>query len=92
MMRSPRTLARVGPGGVSHSAGPVSILDPTERLANVGSQSTALREGAMKCLCRISLAEKKLDMLIDGALAFDLDGYLREMKRRQRKHGRKRKH
>jgi hypothetical protein len=91
MMRSPRTLAHVGPGGVSHSAGPLSILDPTERLAIVNSHSTTIKEGAMTYLCLISLAEKKLYALIGGALAYDLDNYLREMKRRERKHGHKRK-
>jgi hypothetical protein len=45
----------------------------------------------MKYLCLISLAEKKLDALIDGALAYDLDNFLRETKRRERRHGHKRK-
>jgi hypothetical protein len=49
----------------------------------------------MKYLCLISCEEKRLnalskselDALIDEALAYDLDNYLREMKRRERKHG-----
>src|SRR5918996_3897557 len=49
--RSPaQTPAPVGPGGVSHATGPLSISDAPERLVGGHSHATMIMEGAVPSL------------------------------------------